>query len=54
MNIGMIQKALLASLRNVQELSRYCWRGLLAILMYTVIIMIWWDNCLLRRNNMTM
>jgi len=32
----------------------HCWRGLLAFLMYMAIIMIWWDNHLLLRNNMTM
>jgi len=49
----MNQKGLLAII-DVQELSEYYLRGLLAILMYTASIMIWWDNRLLLRNNMTM
>jgi len=39
------QKGMLAIMTDVSELSGYCWRGLLANLVYMASIQIWWDNC---------
>jgi len=49
----MIHKGLLVIIKDDSDLSCYCWRGLLANLVYMVSIIIWWDNHPLLKDKVT-